>query len=73
MKIKMYTKLKKREIKVNPFILMTVPFVKPKIPCRIFWKVNKPNLYQPSEIIVEVVEPVEPVAQLVVEGPVAVV
>lgn len=76
MKIKPYTKLTKRNLKVNPFIILPLPLPKPKIPFCLFLSVHSPNLYQPPKIIVEAVEavaplglvgPVEPVVAPVVE------
>jgi hypothetical protein len=57
MKIKPYTKLTKRNLKVNPFIILPLPLPKPKIPFRLFLDVHIPNLYQPPKVIVEVVDP----------------
>lgn len=55
MKIKPYTKLTKRNLKVNPFIILPLPLPKPKIPFCLFSNVHRPNLYQPPKIIVEAV------------------
>lgn len=69
MKIKLYTKLTKRNLQVNPFIILPLPLPKPKIPFRLFLDVHMPNLYQSPKVIVEVAEPVaaplevEPVAE----------
>jgi len=54
MKIKPY-KLTKRNIKVNPFIILPTPIPKPKIPFRLLTKVHKPNFYDAPQFIVEVV------------------
>jgi hypothetical protein len=68
MKIKFYTKLKKRNLKVNPFIITPLPLTKPTIPFCIFFNVHIPNLYQSPKIIVEFVESVPVVENLVAES-----
>jgi len=73
MKIKLYTKLTKRNLKVNPFIILPLPLPKPKIPFRLFFDVHMPNLYQPPKFIVEAGPVAGPLGVAPVAGPLGVV
>ena len=69
MKIKLYTKLTKRNLKINPFIIFLLPLPKPKIPFRLFFNIHMINLYQPPKFIFEAVAVADPLEVGAVAGP----
>lgn len=50
-------KLKKKTNSYKPLIFQNNRLPQPKIPLRLFTKVNKPNLYEPQKFTIFVEEP----------------